>query len=135
MIGGAGASFISVSLACVYGEQQQQARGKGRMPEAGPRHGAAGLWVTPEYVSAPLVWPVIVYGGRPCARDQDVKRADGDAILLRVNACRAVCSAGDRRDLRRAVCRYSRYSRSRPNPRGLALPCAVSPVCVTSLAC
>jgi hypothetical protein len=42
MIGGAEASFISVSLACVDGEQQQQARGKGRMPEAGPRHGTAG---------------------------------------------------------------------------------------------
>jgi len=52
MIGGAGASFISVSLACVYGEQQQQARGKGRMPEAGPRHGAAGLWVKPERAAA-----------------------------------------------------------------------------------
>ena len=47
-IGGTEASFISVSLACVDGEQQQQARGKGRTPEAGPRHGAAGLRVKPE---------------------------------------------------------------------------------------
>ena len=52
MIGGAEASFISVSLACVDGEQQQQARGKGRIPEAGPRHGTAGLWVKPERAAA-----------------------------------------------------------------------------------
>ena len=53
MIGGAEASFISVSLACVDGEQQQQARGKDRMPEAGPWHGTAGLcWVKPERAAA-----------------------------------------------------------------------------------
>ena len=52
MIGGAEASFIGVSLACVDGEQQQQARGKGRVPEAGLRHGAAGLRVKPERAAA-----------------------------------------------------------------------------------
>ena len=45
---------ISVSFACVDGEQQpqEQARGKGRMPEAGPRHGTAGLRVKPERTAA-----------------------------------------------------------------------------------
>ena len=44
------ASFVSVSSTCVDGEQQpqQQARSKGRTPEAGPRHSSAGLRVKPE---------------------------------------------------------------------------------------
>jgi len=29
-------------------DQTYQAHGKGTAPEAGPRHGAVGLWVTPE---------------------------------------------------------------------------------------
>ena len=45
---------ISVSFACVDGEQQpqEQARGKDRMPEAGPWHGTAGLRVKLERAAA-----------------------------------------------------------------------------------
>ena len=50
----------------VDGEQQpqEQARGKGRMPEAGPWHGTAGLRVEPERAAAACGGEADQYGGR-----------------------------------------------------------------------
>ena len=39
-----GAAFLVIARQ----QQAYQAHGKGTAPEAGPRHGAVGLWVTPE---------------------------------------------------------------------------------------
>ena len=77
------ASFVSVSSACVDGEQQpqQQARGKGRTPEAGPRHGSAGLRVKPERAIASTAATAI--------------EAAGSVTHL---PCRAVCMAVSTRD-------------------------------------
>jgi hypothetical protein len=44
-----GSFFWAASFYCtIAADQRSQAHGKGMAPEAGPRHGAAGLWVTPE---------------------------------------------------------------------------------------
>ena len=44
-----GSLFWAASFYCtIAADQRSQAHGKGMAPEAGPRHGAAGLWVTPE---------------------------------------------------------------------------------------
>jgi len=84
MIGGAEASFISVSLACVDGEQQQQARGKDRMPEAGPWHGTAGLRVKLERAAAGTFSAVISIASAAVTAIE----AAGSVTYL---PCRAVC--------------------------------------------
>ena len=106
MIGGAEASFIGVSLAsCVDGEQQQQARGKGRAPEAGPRHGAAGLRVKPERAAA-------------------IQRNAACASMYWLVCCARHCAGADRmlvrssRGARRLALALASRPRCRPSPIG-----------------
>ena len=77
---------ISVSFACVDGEQQpqEQARGKGRMPEAGPRHCTAGLRVKPERAAAGTFSAAVSIASTAVTA---IEAAGSVTYLL----CRAVC--------------------------------------------